>query len=248
MKDSSIEWTTHTFNPWQGCTKVSPGCLNCYAETLNHRWGRDNWGKGKPRIRTSESYWKQPLKWNRDANGSRQRVFCASLADWLDDEIPIEWLADLLRVIHETPNLDWLLLTKRPHNFNERIEKAFEFTHGEGWQSLWTQGEAPENVWIGTSVEDQKRSDQRIPDLLKIPAKVHFLSCEPLLSAVALNLHDIEWCIVGGESGRGKRPFNPDWARQIRFQCEDAGTAFFMKQIDKVQPIPEDLMIREFPV
>lgn len=146
--NSHIEWTDHTFNPWEGCTKWSPGCKNCYAETRNKRFaGGKNWGKGAPRRRTSAANWKQPLRWNRDAgtgrflecpkcglrgnpptvcptagcstfasemDTARPRVFCASLADWLDDEVPVEWLADLLSLIHATPNLDWLLLSKRP--------------------------------------------------------------------------------------------------------------------------------------
>lgn len=248
--NSKIEWCSHSWNPWIGCTKVSPGCLHCYAESLNRRWKKGaNWGKGAPRSRTSDGTWQQVYRWNKDAAGlaERPRVFCASLADWLDDEVPIEWLADLMELIHKTPNLDWLLLTKRPENWESRIDQAFEHSHGEGWQSMWTQGAIPENIWVGTSVEDQTRADERIPELIAIPAKVHFLSCEPLLSPVALNLKDVEWCIVGGESGQSKRAFNADWARQIRFQCEDSGTAFFMKQMDKVQPIPDDLMIREFP-
>lgn len=234
-ENSKIEWTDHTFNPWEGCTKVSPGCLNCYAETRNARWNggeSPNWGKGKPRRRTSESNWKKPLKWNSDASGSfqsfqqvmtsdgeiyrgtieeikslelpmdsiveagpaRPRVFCASLADWLDDEVPIEWLADLLELIRLTPNLDWLLLTKRPENWLERMLAVESFGRSKSpilalnsaalISSDWRKGYAPSNVWIGTTVEDQKRADERIPLLLNIPAKVRFLSCEPLLEAV----------------------------------------------------------------
>src|SRR5438309_1214907 len=115
-ENTSIAWCNHTFNPWEGCTKVSAGCAHCYAETRNHRFGADNWGKGKPRRRTSDANWKLPYKWNAQAekHGTRLRVFCASLADWLDDEVPVEWLANLLKLIHQTPNLEWLMLTKRP--------------------------------------------------------------------------------------------------------------------------------------
>lgn len=310
MKDSNIEWTDHTFNPWIGCTKVSPGCTNCYAETLmDTRYKRVKWGKGNPRQRTSASYWKQPLKWNKDAayveemwqqgltgdapKPQRPRVFCASLADWLDDEVPIEWLADLLKLIHDTPNLDWLLLTKRPENWATRISAAMQFVDRawmEGrelarpnmgdWIGGWLEGIAPQrgladiprNIWIGTSVEDGERAEERIPELRKIPAKVRFLSCEPLLEFVELPLQcancgyskadqgihgdhhlckgdipGIDWVIVGGESGPGKRAMKLEWARSLRDQCKAAGVAYFMKQIDKVQPIPDDLMIREFP-
>lgn len=116
MKNTLIQWATHTFNPWEGCTKVAPECKNCYAEVLSdHRFGRVKWGKGQDRRRTSAATWTQPRQWEREAakqNLKRPRVFCLSLGDWLDEEVPIEWLRDLLILIHETPNLDWLLLTK----------------------------------------------------------------------------------------------------------------------------------------
>lgn len=222
MQNSAIEWTNHTFNPWIGCTKVSPGCLHCYAETLmDKRHGRVKWGKGNPRSRTSESYWRQPVLWDAKAKRSREqaresglelphrpRVFCASLADWLDEEVPIQWLADLLDLIRRTPNLDWLLLTKRPENWRSRLIAAMNWIDGNGPKEpggvpdvysgpmastakmieLWCCDNTPlANVWIGTTVEDQKRADERIPRLLKIPAKVRFLSCEPLLGPVNLD-------------------------------------------------------------
>jgi protein gp37 len=292
MQNSHIEWTDHTFNPWEGCTKVSPGCTNCYAEARNQRFsGGENWGKGAPRRRTSIQNWKQPLKWNREAMNHRQclicgattdfgvhadgfceqcehqaeivrpRVFCASLADWLDDEVPIEWLADLLKLIHDTPNLDWQLLTKRPQNWRRRVEQVSERFRIAGdairmpWATSWLEGDSPENVWLGTSVEDQPRADERIPLLLSIPARVRFLSCEPLLGPLDLKprpksdmcLHcgggpndphpghpyrtkGIDWVICGGESGPGARPMHPDWARGLRDQCQVAGVPFLFKQ------------------
>lgn len=236
-KDSPIEWCDHTFNPWIGCSKVSPGCKNCYAETqMDHRWNKVQWGPGKPRKRTSASYWKQPLRWNAAADQGvcvdcgtpmrndgvsidcrcgqagaigmmrRPRVFCSSLADWLDPEVSVEWLADLLDLIRRTPHQDWLLLTKRPELWEERICKAHDhifdnWSHyndqprGDAcaWISNWGHGWKPANVWIGTSVEDQKRADERIPALLQIPAKVRFLSCEPLLGDVDLGLRSSTW-------------------------------------------------------
>lgn len=280
--NSKIEWTTHTFNPWIGCTKVSPGCLNCYAETQNElrKWNPAGWGKGVPRKRTSENYWKQPLKWNRDVEAAqrdldkrrqisdphnqqpeiwraaRPRVFCASLADWLDDEVPVEWLADLLVLIHATPNLDWMLLTKRPQNFGPLLADVLvhlvKVDHGEpeafaDWLWSWEGGEPPHNVWIGTTVEDQQRADERIPELVSIPARVRFLSCEPLLGAVDLGWpvvghptrekapkwvgdNFIDLVICGGESGPSARPMHPDWARSLRDQCVHAGVPFFFKQ------------------
>lgn len=270
MKNSQIEWCDHTFNPWEGCTKVSPGCANCYAEARNKRWaGGANWGPGAPRRRTSESNWRQPLKWDREAKRRmeteapwgeyrRPRVFCASLADWLDDEVPIEWLADLLELIRLTTNLDWLLLTKRPENWRARVCMVGDWmlTHGkiaEYGQIInpWVHAmpQAPVNVWIGTTVEDQKRADERIPLLLAIPAHVRFLSCEPLLGPVnlceagaiwsdinnnpidgrGLNQH-VHWVICGGESGPKARPMHPDWARSLRDQCQASGVPFLFKQ------------------
>lgn len=206
MKNSAIEWTDHTFNPWEGCTKVSPGCAHCYAEARNARFGggqAPNWGPGAPRRRTSEANWRKPLQWaaeQRDIETTcaldkkpyrRPRVFCASLADWLDDEVPVKWLADLLELIRLTPELDWLLLTKRPQNWLPRLKQVYSDTVAtrklSDWVLSWFQyGQAPTNVWIGTTVEDQPRADERIPELLKIPAKIRFLSCEPLLGPVDL--------------------------------------------------------------
>jgi protein gp37 len=262
MKNSHIEWTDHTFNPWEGCTKVSPGCAHCYAEARNQRFsGGANWGKGAPRRRTSEANWRQPIAWDKasafasEHGVRRSRVFCASLADWLDDEVPIEWLVDLLDLIRRTPNLDWLLLTKRPQNWRDRICRALahvegiDFETGDSWEGdaqtelgIWlndwtaTDGTGiPDNIWIGTTVEDQQRADERIPLLLQIPAKVRFLSCEPLLGPVDVLSGwairgKVDWVICGGESGHGARPMHPDWARSLRDQCAAAGVPFFFKQ------------------
>jgi len=278
MKNSHIQWCDHTFNPWIGCTIKSPGCFNCYAWAMNRRFADGvNWGKGAPRRRTSPHYWNDPRRWDKlqqieeaDARvvgrvaRPRPRVFCASLADWLDDEVPIEWLADLLQLIHETPNLDWLLLTKRPENWRERILRALAHVEGidygcadawEGdaqttlgiWLNDWTATDGtgiPDNVWIGTTVEDQARADERIPLLLQIPAKIRFLSCEPLLGPVDISAHRPrisktldsqlllpDWVICGGESGPGARPFFVEWAWDIFLQCRRAGVPFFMKQL-----------------
>ena len=261
MKDSKIEWCDHTFNPWIGCTKVSAGCKNCYAENMNTRFKGGNWGKGAPRRRTSEQNWRQPLKWNRWArkSGIRKKVFCASMADWLDDEVPIEWLADLLQLIFHTPHLDWLRLTKRPQAWENRVSEAL-ILHGfigDEWLHGWLDGHWPSNVWIGTSVEDQKAADTRINQLLDIPAKYRFLSCEPLISPVMLSpfwlggAPQVHWVIVGGESGPHARAFKPMWAESLRDECQAANVAFFMKQMGGTKkpfpPIPESLMIREFP-
>jgi protein gp37 len=252
MAETKIEWTItilpdgtvirgYTFNPWMGCTKVSPGCEHCYAESLSKRYGKEIWGKGKERYRTSSAYWKNPLRWNAEAakGGYRIKVFCASMADVYDPEVPEEWRSDLFQLIRRTPHLDWLILTKRPQNIVAMM-------HGEA---------LPENVWLGTSVEDQYRADLRIPVLVSIPATIHFLSVEPLLESVDLGtLAGIDWVIVGGESGHHCRPMDLEWARDIRDQCRAAGVAFFMKQLggspdklDELTDFPADLRIREFP-
>lgn len=262
MENSKIEWTDHTFNPWIGCTKVSPGCLHCYAETLNQRWnGGANWGPGAPRRRTSPANWNEPRRWNAAAktklekeflgpDARRPRVFSASLADWLDHEIPIETFGDFLQLVWECQFLDWLLLTKRPRAWRSRLEDLFMTSQTDEkrprefwtWIAQWLAGNAPSNVWAGTTAEDQDRYEDRIPWICCIPAVVRFLSCEPLLGPVNLHLGEnrrntafvtrdaIQWIIVGGESGPGARPMHPDWARSLHAQCTRGGIAFFFKQ------------------
>ena len=264
MKNSKISWTHHTFNPWIGCEKVSPGCAHCYAETLNNRMQWCVWGPNGKRQRTSVSYWMQPLAWNRAAQvqidnwnrlvkmdmvwgahkAQRPRVFCGSLCDWLDDKVPIEWLADLLALIQATPNLDWLNLTKRPQNWRARLIEASSIGDANPLIMQWLFSDnPPSNVWIGVSVENQEMAELRIPELLSIPAKVQFLSCEPLLENIILEhgwLTGDAWetpigkkvnlVIVGGESGPKARPMDPAWARSLRDQCQSAGVPFFYKQ------------------
>lgn len=216
--NTEISWADHTFNPWWGCTRVSPGCLNCYAATFSHRLGKELWGKGIPRQRQSENVWQQPARWNAKAikRGSRFRVFVASMADVFDDEVPPAWRDDLWDVIRACPALDWQLLTKRPQNILGMLPHDW----GEGWQ----------NVWMGTTVEDQARANERIPMLRAVPAAVRFLSCEPLLGVLALDLEGIHWVICGGESGAGYRPMKPLWAQWVRDQCIDQGVDFHFKQ------------------
>lgn len=242
-QDSKIEWTHHTFNPWHGCAKVSEGCKNCYAETLSHRWGFEIWGANAERRFFKDKHWQEPLKWNEEARkaGESRRVFCGSMCDVFEDRPDLTAQRErLYELIWKTPYLDWLLLTKRPENILRMIPAD--------WHK---EAEAPFNLWLGTSVENTKAL-KRIEYLNECSniAKVTFLSCEPLLEEIDLKgkLKFIDWVIVGGESGHGKRPFNADWARKIQSDCKETATVFFMKQMDKVQPIPDDLMIREFPV
>lgn len=248
MENSKISWTHHTFNPWIGCTKVSDGCKNCYAESLmDKRYHKVKWGPQGTRRQTSAAYWRQPLKWEKEATaqGWRYRVFCASLADVFEnrDEL-IPWRNDLFQVIEQTPHLDWLLLTKRPENIAKMTPLE--------WCVKW-----PEHVWVGTSVEDQDAANKRIPELLRIPARVHFLSCEPLLGPVDLggfDYKDIDWVIVGGESQVGARPMDDKWLMNLRYQCTDNGIPFFVKQMGghpdpRHEPasMPVGFRIREFP-
>lgn len=213
-ENSKIEWCDATVNFWWGCTKVSPGCANCYADTLSHRFGKDIWGAGKAREDHRKGATKLAFKLNRKAKseGRRLRVFSASMSDWLDPEVPQAWRDELLKVIAATPNLDWLLLTKR-------IERAVGM-------------DLPTNVWLGTSAEDQARWDERIPILMSIPATVHFVSAEPLLGQINMGEARPEWLIVGGESGPGARPMSERWVRSLEKQSRQHGsaTAFFFKQ------------------
>lgn len=279
MKNTNIQWADHTFNPWEGCTKVSAGCAHCYAEARNQRFaGGVNWGPGAPRRRTSIANWTEPYKWDRDAGQMlalcrdletpRPRVFCASLADVFDDEVPLEWFGDLLDTIRLCCHLDWLLLTKRPQNIEKRLLEVmappvtteYEWKRTAArreWIENWiSRSVPPPNVWLGTSVENQAVADERIQTLVNIPATVHFLSCEPLLGPVVIgqNIAFIDWVICGGESGAGARPMDEAWARTLREECDESPAAFFMKQMggasDKrgeLSDMPADLQVRQFP-
>ena len=295
MEGSKIQWTTHTFNPWLGCSKVHEGCTHCYAEAdMATRRKRVKWGPQGTRSRTSDAYWREPLKWNRAAEGAteRPRVFCASLADVSEDwQGPIvdaqnrqlfrrymgpaatgpkelvdgqpnapltmnDLRRDLFALIDATPNLDWLLLTKRPENVRRmwpaihpwqgKLDKAAAVTEANA--SYWYR----ENCWLGTSISLQKHADEQLPALLKCRdlCPVLFVSVEPLLGPIEFSdvskrsdaiqqlgkpsLHGIDWLVCGGESGGNSRPFNLAWARSLRDQCAAAGVAFFLKQLGAV--------------
>jgi len=216
--ETKIEWTTHTFNPWWGCTKVTDGCKFCYAEALAKRYGNDVWGVGKARRIFGEKHWAEPLRWNAQAarEGERHRVFCASMADVFDPEAPESELQKLWELIRQTPYLDWQILTKRPEHIAANLPPDW----GLGYS----------NVWLGTSVEDE-RVIKRISDLAAVPARVRFLSCEPLIGPLDdLPLKGIDWVIVGGESGPKARPMQRAWVESILRQCREADVPFFFKQ------------------
>ena len=247
-ENSKIEWTDHTFNPWWGCTKVSPGCDNCYAAAFDKRVGGDHWGPGKDRRYFEQKHWNEPLRWNIKAGrlGRRERVFCASMADVFDNEAIPTMRNRLWELIKATGNLDWILVTKRIGNAADMLPPE------------WMRDGLPSNIWLLITVVNQTEADRDIPKLLKIPAKVRGLSCEPLLGPINFRwtpyahqasgetyneylnrcgsvneyeaLRKISWVIVGGESGHHARPMHPDWARQARDQCADAGVPFFFKQ------------------
>ncbi len=228
-KNSKIEWTEHTFNPWWGCTKVSPACDNCYAESWSKRTGHSVWGAKADRRTLSESHWTNPIRWNRTAEetGVRARVFCASMADVFEWKTGLSPIRDRLwALIEQTPNLDWLLLTKRPH-LVERLAP---------WKDVW-----PENVWLGATIENQKFAEKRMQHLLSNPAKIRFLSCEPLLGPLDLSpwLSELHWVIAGGETGHGARHSHPDWFRSLRDQCMKAEVGFHFKQWGDWFPIED---------
>ncbi len=260
--NTKIEWARHTFNPWIGCTKVTAACDHCYAEDrMDRRLKAVEWGPHGERKRTTAQYWQQPRKWDRDAKaaGERPFVFCASLADVFDNQVPDIWRQDLFQLIWETPQLVWLLLTKRPQNIIRLAERA---------------NGMPKNVALGTSCGDQADADRNIPKLLEAAGIWHpaftFVSAEPLLGPIdfqrlraqhpafeGVGVHldclagevfdhgetsierassALDWIIVGGESGPSARPMHPRWAREIRDQCEAAGTPFMFKQWGEWSP------------
>lgn len=248
---TEIAWTDSTFNAWIGCMKVSAGCDNCYAETMmDKRYGRVSWGQRKTdetapsvgtRVRTSAAYWRQPITWNKHyatfqaQHGHRQRVFCASLSDVFDNQVPVAWRLDLWRLIAATPELDWLLLTKRPENIEKMLPRD------------WPLGFP--NVWLGTTAEDQEAFDRRWPILNEITAHVRFISYEPAIGPLSMKNHRAkpDWMICGGESGKGYRPMSTAWAYSLMEECDRAAVPFFFKQMPGKKPIPEDLRVRQFP-
>jgi protein gp37 len=183
--EAGIGWTDYTFNPWIGCTKVSPACDNCYAEKMAVRLKMAKWGSSAPRNRTSDANWLLPLSWDKKAakTGVRYRVFCASMADVFDNEVDPQWRADLFALISKTPNLDWLLLTKRIGNAYGMMDQATEMM--DSGMGCFAPSIYP-NVWIGATICNQAEADRDIPKLLSVPAAKRFLSIEPMLGHVDL--------------------------------------------------------------
>lgn len=243
---SAIQWTKSTFNPWLGCTKVSPACDHCYAEGWSNRTGIVTWGKDAPRRRTSAATWRQVYQWNALASKSREfwPVFCGSLCDIGEDNPQlVPWREDLTALVSECRALTFQFLTKRPQNYR-RLFPEFFF-------------EANPHVWAGTTVESPAYLN-RIDDLKECGAKICFLSVEPLLAPIPTlgeHLDGIQWVIVGCESGPGARPMLESWALNIRHQTEQAGARFFMKQLSagrtilhQIETFPKVLQVRDYPL
>lgn len=255
-KVTGISWTDHTWNPWWGCTKVSAGCDHCYAEALDKRVGGAHWGKDQPRREFGDKHWDEPLKWNRDALrdfGRPARVFCASMADIMDDEAPEGARERLWALVDATPNLIWQLLTKRPQRYAAYLPD--EFTH--------------RNVQLGVTVENQPQYFRAAitRDAARLRNLHWWISYEPALGPLYMTCYfcaaylahapdvcDIpDWIIFGGESGPSRRECKREWADDLLRQCRATNTAFFMKQMGGRTPtegkaaIPPELMIQEFP-
>ena len=251
---TSIAWTDRTFNPWWGCTRISPGCDRCYAAAFDHRIGGAHWGAGQARRYFGDAHWAEPLRWNRAAErtGTPTLVFCASMADVFDNEIDQAHRDRLWRLIRATPHLTWQLVTKRIGNARRMLPRD------------WGAAGYP-NAWLLSTVVTQAEADRDIPKLLAIPARVHGVSIEPQLERIDIGRYatgDDFWVICGGESGGKARPFDIAWARALRRQCAATGAAFFMKQMGN-RPVgitgttgkgedpaewPTDVRVRDYPL
>lgn len=263
---TKIAWSHSTFSPWIGCTKIGPGCDQCYAHAADHRFtGGKHWGAGAPRRPTSSAYWRKPLLWNEKAqrSGKPWRVFCASQADVFDNEADPELRASLFRLIKATPNLTWLLLTKRIGNAAAMLP--------DDWISVGMEQKHYPNVWLGITVVTQAEVDRDWRKLFELGPCVKFLSVEPQIEEISLipmvrQSHLPDWVICGGESAQlGKcRPFDARWAMRLREECDQFGAAFFMKQLgskahfgshpmpytgkgDNPAEWPNEIQVREFP-
>lgn len=227
-KDSKISWTHNTFNIVWGCEKVSPACDNCYAEELDNRYfGAENHWGDNPRKLMADRYWRQPIRWNKEAEaaGVPQLVFCSSMADVFEkNDIVESQRPRLWQLIYETPHLRWLLLTKRPQNIKRMLPRG-----------LW----GFPTLWLGTTIENDKylwRADK----VAEVDAAVHFLSIEPLLGELALRdsaavkSGGIDWMITGCESGKHSRPTPLDWYRRLLNDAGELGMKRFLKQAPHV--------------
>jgi len=206
-KNSGIEWTDHTWNPWQGCLKVSPGCKQCYMYRDKKRYGQDPMAV----VRSKPGTFRKPLQWKDPA-----KVFTCSWSDFFIEQAD-NWIDDAWDIIRQTPHLTYQILTKRPENIKDRLPEDW----GNGW----------DNVWLGVSVESTDYI-YRIVFLEDIPSKTKFVSYEPALEYVDFTAYSptLDWVISGGESGYSPRPASLEWFRQVRDDCVKNDVAFFHKQ------------------
>lgn len=240
-EETAISWCDHTFNGWWGCVRVSEACRHCYAEALAKRFGV-KWGTGQERRFFGDDHWNEPRKWNRKAarDGVRRRVFCSSMSDVFEkrDDL-IQHRQRLWHLIQDTPSLDWLLLTKRPENFLDMLPWPKHLSDAIT-EPPWF------NTWLGVTAEDNEHMESRVLQLRGVPARVRFISCEPILENIADDvwdlalaprpgLGDIHWLIVGDESGHNRRPAHVDWIRRAREAALRHGVAFHFKQWNSVQ-------------
>lgn len=301
-ENSKIQWTTHTFNPWRGCVKVAAGCANCYAESQSKRnpTTLGVWGPSGTRVVASESMWRQPVKWNRDAEPDSvsvgmPRVFCGSMCDvfeswpgrvvqsdgsvmWNRSDIGLctagqttvggvrnervatldDVRSRLFRLIDATPNLDWLLLTKRPENIRRMWElvvneNSYDYVaNSEIHGPDGTEEFKRDNVWLGASAATQEEAERNLRELPKDLSAVRFLSLEPLLEPVDLlkawRIHRVpDWVIVGGESGHNARPCALEWIWDIVLACKAAGVPCFVKQLGSFA-VTTNVNIWDYPI
>ena len=243
---TKIEWSSHTFNPWYGCQKVSPACVHCYAETMSNRqlhkknYGVQHlWGPTAMRRIAEDEKWEEPLYWNRVAEkrNTRAQVFCGSLCDVMEDRRDLDAPRQrLYQLIEQTPFLDWLLVTKRPENLSKFLP--------QGWRT-----KARHNVWLMTTCENQECADKRIPELMKVPAVVYGISVKPMLGPLVvpqtfLDLGRSGWVIAGGESGSSARTTQEEWLTDLRDQCVSHGVAYFFKKWGKFYPDGNNVLVK----
>jgi len=235
-ENTNIEWADATLNLWIGCTQIAPACDNCYALTWGKRFGV-KWGN-HPRRRTAEGTRKKLHKYQRDAakffaeHGRRQRIFINSLSDFFDNQVPEEWRAEAWEDFRQCPDLDILLLTKRPQNIIKMLPDFWD--------------EIKNNIWCGTTAENQEAVDLNLPHLIKVNSAVRFISYEPALGPINLSPYHawIDWIIAGGESGPDARPAHPEWIRKVRDDCALYVVEFLFKQWG--EHLPWELEIAPF--
>ena len=243
---TKIEWSSHTFNPWYGCQKVSSACVHCYAETMSNRqlhkkkYGVQHlWGPTAMRRIAEDEKWEEPLYWNRQAEkrNTRAQVFCGSMCDVMEDRRDLDAPRQrLYQLIEQTPFLDWLLVTKRPENLSKFLPQS------------WRSSPKP-NVWLMTTCENQECADKRIPELMKVPAVVYGISVEPMLGPITLpqgfvDLGRSGWVITGGETGCAARPTQEKWLTDLRDQCVSHGVAYVFKKWGKFYPSGNNVLVK----